>query len=134
MRLPALPCAPAHINQVFLNLLMNAMQAIESKEPKDRTGGRIEVATRQSDGTIVVAVRDDGCGIPAELLSKIFDPFFTTKPIGGGTGLGLSQTHGIVAAHGGRIEVESTVGVGSCFRVVLPIHPRGPGPSVESQT
>jgi PAS domain S-box-containing protein len=127
--LPALPCAPAHINQVFLNLLMNALQAIESKH---RVGGRIEIATRQSDGTIIVEIRDDGCGIPAKLHSKIFDPFFTTKPTGSGTGLGLSQAHGIVTAHGGRIEVESAVGKGSCFRVILPVLPRGPDRSAES--
>jgi two-component system, NtrC family, sensor kinase len=115
--LPLLECAAAPMNQVFLNLLMNALQAIEAT---GRTSGRIRVATQTRDDAIVVQVADDGCGIPAEVLSKVFDPFFTTKPVGRGTGLGLSITHGIVAEHGGRIEVESTPGVGSRFLVYLP--------------
>jgi PAS domain S-box-containing protein len=117
--IPPLEGAGAHLNQVFLNLLMNSLQAVESA---GKPAGRIEVATQQDGDTIVVEVADDGCGIPAEMLPKIFDPFFTTKPIGRGTGLGLSLSYGIVADHGGRIEVESTVGVGSRFRIVLPIH------------
>jgi PAS domain S-box-containing protein len=115
--LPPLECAPAHINQVFLNLLMNAMQAIESA---GRAGGRLEVTTRRQGDEIVVEIVDDGCGMPPEVLSKIFDPFFTTKPIGRGTGLGLSLSHGIIADHGGRIEVQSVVGSGTRFRIVLP--------------
>jgi signal transduction histidine kinase len=115
--LPLLECAAASMNQVFLNLLMNALQAIEAT---GRNSGRIRVATQTHDDAIVVEVADDGCGIPAEVVSKIFDPFFTTKPVGRGTGLGLSITHGIVGEHGGRIEVESTPGAGSRFLVHLP--------------
>jgi PAS domain S-box-containing protein len=114
---PPLECAPAHVNQVFLNLLLNALQAIEAT---DRPSGRIRVATRRVGDEVVVEVEDDGCGIAPEILPKIFDPFFTTKPVGSGTGLGLSQCHGIVADHGGRIEVESEPGRGSTFRVYLP--------------
>lgn len=123
--LPPLECAPAHINQVFLNLLMNAMQAIESP---GKTSGRIEVKTARAGDDAVVEVADDGCGIPPDVLPKIFDPFFTTKPVGRGTGLGLSLSHGIIAEHGGRIEVESAVGRGTRFRVVLPLRrtPRRP--------
>ena len=125
--LPPLECRPAHLNQVFLNLLMNAMQAIEAA---GRTSGRVGVATRAtSEGEVVVEIADDGCGIPPESLPKIFDPFFTTRAIGQGSGLGLSLAHGIVADHGGAIEVESTVGVGTTFRVRLPIRrPEGTGP------
>ncbi|MFO0909850.1 MAG: ATP-binding protein [Isosphaeraceae bacterium] len=115
--LPLVECAAAPLNQVFLNLLMNALQAIEAT---GRQAGRIIVATRTEADAILIEVRDDGVGIPAEVVSRIFDPFFTTKPVGRGTGLGLSITHGIIADHGGRIEVESTIGAGSLFRVHLP--------------
>jgi len=115
--LPLLECAPAHINQVFLNLLMNGMQAIEAA---GKVSGKIEITTRKVENEIVVTISDDGCGIPPEVLSKIFDPFFTTKPIGRGTGLGLSLTHGIIAEHGGRIEVSSTVGSGTRFQISIP--------------
>jgi PAS domain S-box-containing protein len=116
--LPPLECAPAHINQVFLNLLMNAVQAIEAC---GRPAGLLQVATRPLDGAVVITITDDGCGIPAEVLPRIFDPFFTTRPLGRGTGLGLSQSHGIIAEHGGRIDVESEVGAGTRFRIRLPI-------------
>jgi PAS domain S-box-containing protein len=115
---PRLEGAPAHINQVFLNLLMNGMQAIEAA---GRPSGRIRVATRRSGDEVVVEVGDDGCGIPADVLPRIFEPFFTTKPIGRGTGLGLSLAHGIISDHGGRIEAQSAVGAGSLFRVHLPV-------------
>lgn len=122
-QLPALECAPAPMNQLFLNLLVNAFQAIEKG---GRSSGRIEIATHWNDGEIVVEIADDGCGIPPEVRPRIFDPFFTTQPVGRGTGLGLSIGHGIVAEHYGRIEVESTVGVGTRFRIHLPIdRPRG---------
>ena len=98
---------------------MNAKQAIEGR---GKPSGTIRVTTRLFDGEIVVEVADDGCGIPADVLPKVFDPFFTTKPVGHGTGLGLSISHGIVAEHGGRIEVESRPGLGSRFRVRLPLH------------
>ena len=117
-------CAPAQINQVVLNLLVNAMQAIEAT---GRGAGRIEIATRCAGDEVILEVADDGCGIPAEILPRIFDPFFTTKPVGQGTGLGLAISHGIVADHGGRIEVESTPGRGSRFRVILPVGGKGQG-------
>jgi two-component system NtrC family sensor kinase len=111
-------CAPAQINQVILNLLVNAMQAIEATE---RACGRITIETRVRGDEVILEVADDGSGIPAEVLPRIFDPFFTTKPVGQGTGLGLAISHGIVVDHGGRIEVESTPGQGSRFRVILPV-------------
>ena len=108
----------ARLSQVFLNLLVNAAQAIPEGDP-DRN--QITVETRVGPGGRVVAeVRDTGVGIPPELRARIFDPFFTTKAVGGGTGLGLTICHGIVSALGGSIEVESEVGRGSTFRVSLP--------------
>ena len=120
--LPLVMCAPAQVNQVFLNLLVNALQAIEATS---KGGGRIEIRTRAVGDEAIVEVADDGSGIPADLLPRIFDPFFTTKAVGEGTGLGLSISHGIVSDHGGRIEVESTPGQGSRFRVILPVRGKG---------
>lgn len=108
------PCNLAQLNQVFMNLLANACQAIQEK-------GDIWVRTEQLGSEAVVTVEDNGCGIPAEKLPRIFEPFFTTKEVGQGTGLGLSISHRIVEEHGGRIEVESTPGKGSRFRIFLPM-------------
>jgi PAS domain S-box-containing protein len=114
--LPLIYCQVSQINQVFLNLLVNAGQAIEEK-------GEITLRTHLADEgqSVVVEVSDTGKGIPPENLSRVFDPFFTTKPVGKGTGLGLSLSYSIVQAHHGRIEVESQVGKGTTFRVILPI-------------
>ena len=120
--IPEIVCAPAQINQVVLNLLLNAQQAIAAT---GHVGGRIEIGTRSSRKEVTLEIRDDGCGIPAEIHSRIFDPFFTTKPVGEGTGLGLSISHSIVSDHGGRIELESTPGQGACFRVILPVEGKG---------
>jgi len=102
------------IEQVLLNLITNAVQAMPN-------GGTLRVNLSQSDGVAAIAVQDTGTGIPPENLSRIFDPFFTTKPEGQGTGLGLSVSYGIISNHSGRIEVESIVGVGTTFTVLLPI-------------
>lgn len=112
--LPTIDGLPGQLNQAFMNLLMNAAQAIPER-------GRITVRTRVADDHVVVEVADTGVGIPPENLSRIFEPFFTTKPVGQGTGLGLSIVYGIVKRHGGHIEVESQAGAGACFRVLLPI-------------
>jgi PAS domain S-box-containing protein len=109
-------CVPSQLSQVFLNLLVNALQAIEGRPG----GGVIHIASRQVGAELLVEVADDGCGIDPQHVLRLFDPFFTTKPVGEGTGLGLSITHGIVAGHGGRIEVESRLGEGSRFRIFLP--------------
>ncbi|HJU40407.1 MAG TPA: ATP-binding protein [Tahibacter sp.] len=113
--LPPVSCAPAQINQVLLNLIGNAAQAIEH----DR--GVIAIRTQTSGGYALVAVQDNGKGIAADVLPRIFEPFFTTKPVGQGTGLGLSISQQIVQAHGGRIAATSTPGVGTRFVVALPI-------------
>ena len=112
--LPLVECHPSEINQVFLTLLINAGQAIDNR-------GTIVLATGAENGEAWVSVRDTGTGIAPEVLPRIFEPFFTTKPIGRGTGLGLAVAYNIAKKHHGRIEASSTPGVGSTFRLVLPI-------------
>jgi signal transduction histidine kinase len=107
---------PGKINQVFLNLLLNALQACSR-------GGCVRIRTRAEQGASQVEVEDTGCGIKPEHLPRVFEPFFTTKPVGQGTGLGLAVSYGIVREHGGTIEVESTLDRGSVFRVRLPAGP-----------
>lgn len=111
--IPRLRCYAGQLNQVFMNLLMNAAQAIGDH-------GEVTISTWSNDDDICVSVNDTGKGIPPENLSKLFTPFFTTKPVGAGTGLGLSISYGIVQKHGGRIEVASEVGRGTTFTVILP--------------
>ncbi len=113
---PPVAGSPAQLNQVFLNLMVNALQAIEETH---RADGRIAITTGAVDGEVTVEVADNGCGIPDDVLPHIFDPFFTTKGVGDGTGLGLSITHGMVHDHGGRLEVDSILGQGTRFRVIL---------------
>jgi signal transduction histidine kinase len=106
------------LSQVFVNLLINAAQALPD------TGGEIRVATRRHSPSMVrVEVQDTGCGIPAENLERIFEPFFTTKPVGEGTGLGLSISHDIIRGLGGQLSVSSTPGMGTTFRILLPVVP-----------
>lgn len=112
--LPPVPCSPQDLRQVFLNLLVNAADALGGK-------GRIEVTTKHADEELTVEISDDGCGMSSETLERIFDPFFTTKDVGEGTGLGLAIAWHIVEAHAGRIEVESIPGVGTTFRLHLPL-------------
>ena len=116
--IPAVEANEARLGQVFLNLIQNAAQAIPEGHA-DRNQIRL-ITMALASGEACDEIRDSGCGIPAENLHRIFDAFFTTKPIGVGTGLGLSICHQIVTSLGGRIEVESQLGVGSVFRVVLP--------------
>ena len=111
---PPILCSPSRINQVFINLVTNAVQAMDGK-------GTLTITTTARDGWVDIEVCDTGCGIPPENLSKIMDPFFTTKPIGKGTGLGLSIVRRIVDEHGGKIMVDSKVGVGTVITISLPI-------------
>lgn len=111
--IPQIECFPLQINQVFMNLLVNASHAIAER-------GTITIRTGHDEVQSWVEVQDTGRGIQPENLSRIFDPFFTTKPVGQGTGLGLSLSYGIVKKHGGRFEVSSTLGIGSTFKVIFP--------------
>src|SRR5690606_12025237 len=112
--LPPVPCYPAKINQVILNLLTNAIDA----SPE---GSVVTLASRPGDDHVEIEVSDQGEGMPPEVRQRIFDPFFTTKPQGEGMGLGLSISYGIIRDHGGRIAVESTPGVGTSFKITLPL-------------
>ncbi len=112
--LPDVECIPSRLHQVFLNLIVNAGQAIEAS-------GTITISTGASASEAWIRFEDTGCGIPKEHLHRIFEPFFTTKPVGQGTGLGLSVSYSIVRRHGGSIEVESEPGRGSRFTIRLPV-------------
>ena len=116
--LPAAPCDSSQIQQVVLNLVLNAAEATQSKAER-----RVTVSTAKGEGCVLLHVSDNGEGILPENLAKIFDPFFTTKPEGKGVGLGLAVSYGIIEAHGGDIEVKSTVGEGTTFSVSLPLVP-----------
>lgn len=112
--LPEVECIISQINQVVMNLLVNAAHAIDEF-------GRIFIRTRVEGDSAVIEVEDTGKGISQEHLTRIFEPFFTTKPIGKGTGLGLSLSFNIIEKHHGRIDVDSTPGKGTCFRITLPL-------------
>ncbi|MBN8446580.1 MAG: PAS domain-containing protein [Gammaproteobacteria bacterium] len=112
--LPHIYCQPMQLNQVFMNLLVNAAQAIE-------TFGKIEVSVREVDNALEIKVQDSGSGIAPEHLKRIFEPFFTTKPVGKGTGLGLSLSYSIIHRHQGQIKVTSEIGKGTCFTLHLPL-------------
>ena len=112
--LPEVHCYPQMLNQVFMNLLVNAAQAIKER-------GEIRIKTRADNGYVEIKISDTGSGIPQEHLSKIFNPFFTTKEVGKGTGLGLNVAYNIIKKHHGMIDVESTVGAGTTFTVKIPV-------------
>ena len=117
--IPPIDAFSGQLNQVWMNLLANAAQSVGNSR------GEVEISTELKGKTVVVTVRDTGCGIPAEYLSRVFDPFFTTKPVGEGTGLGLSISFGIIKRHGGTIEVKSRPNEGSTFIVTLPMYIKG---------
>jgi two-component system NtrC family sensor kinase len=118
--LPDIECLPSQINQVIMNLIVNASQAIGPER------GTLTLRTGLAVETVWIEVEDTGSGIAPQCLPKIFDPFFTTKPVGQGTGLGLSLSYGIVKKHRGEISVRSEVGVGTTFRVELPVRQTNP--------
>ena len=112
--IPPIEAFSAQLNQVWMNLLVNAAQAIGP------VAGEVRIATRSDDRTVTVSISDTGKGIDAANLNRIFDPFFTTKPVGEGTGLGLSIAFGIVERHNGKIDVKSSPNAGTTFAVSLP--------------
>ncbi len=112
--LPLISASPTEMQQVFINLINNAIDAIGE-------GGMIEIRSRMEEGGAVVDIADSGQGIAGDVLERIFDPFFTTKPVGKGTGLGLSICYGIVKKLGGDITVDSKAGIGTTFHVHIPI-------------
>ncbi|RYZ80854.1 MAG: two-component sensor histidine kinase, partial [Proteobacteria bacterium] len=119
---PRISCYASQINQVFMNILSNALQAIDGT-------GQIWISTQairdpsDKHGKVQVSIQDSGKGMKADVLEKIFDPFFTTKGVGQGTGLGLSISYGIIQSHGGEITVRSEVGVGTEFMILIPVYP-----------
>lgn len=124
-QLPEVECIPSQINQVLMNLLINAAHAIEQF-------GRITLRSGHEDDRVWLEVEDNGAGIAPHVLNRIYEPFFTTKPIGKGTGLGLSLSYNIVQKHHGRIEISSELGQGTRFRIWLPI--RQPGAASDGST
>jgi signal transduction histidine kinase len=121
---PVLDCWPAQLNQVFMNLIVNACQAIERKQ-RDRqepTLGHLQICSRLEHDRLLLEFHDDGCGMSDAVAKRIFEPFFTTKTVGEGTGLGLSISFGIIQRHHGSIRVHSIEGAGSCFTIELPLH------------
>jgi signal transduction histidine kinase len=119
--LPGIVCNVGELNQVFLNLIVNAAHAIEASG-KDASSGEIRISTALVGDRVVIRIKDNGCGVPAENLSKLFDPFFTTKEVGRGTGQGLAIAHSIVVdKHGGDISVSSSAGAGTEFTLRVPI-------------
>ena len=114
LSIPEIDCFPGQLNQVFMNIIINAVEAIAKKE------GRITIETSKENGHVVVSIQDTGDGMHENIQSRIFEPFFTTKEVGKGTGLGLSISYGIVEKHGGSITVESAPGKGADFRIILP--------------
>jgi len=119
--LPEVKCFPQKVSQVFMNILMNAVQAIEEEGTIKIVTRHVKEGRRTEDARVEIKISDTGHGIPKDDISKIFDPFFTTKPVGEGTGLGLSVTYDIVKAHGGTIIVESEEGKGTTFTICLPL-------------
>src|SRR5690606_6664024 len=114
-KIPKVMAYAGELNQVFMNILSNASQAIEGE-------GEIHVSTKAiKDHSIEIANKDSGKGMSRETADKVFDPFFTTKSLGQGTGLGMSISYGVIQKHGGEIRIESEISKGTTFRIVLPI-------------
>jgi len=121
---PAIDCRPAQLNQVFMNLIINACQAIQDRQQVSGSHkpGLVSISSTIDNDNLVLEFKDNGCGIDAKHLNRIFEPFYTTKPEGEGMGLGLSISFKIIGDHDGTIDVTSAPGVGTCFTIRLPLH------------
>jgi PAS domain S-box-containing protein len=119
--LPYISCYPGKLNQVFMNIISNAIHAVEkAKKHENGAVGRICITTKDLEKEICICIEDNGIGMSKKVIKRIFEPFFTTKEVGDGTGLGLSITHGIIQQHHGQIKVESEEGKGSIFTILIP--------------
>ena len=131
--IPKIQCYPQKISQVLMNILINAIQAIEGRGTIELSTRFVQTGRRVEDRFVEIVISDTGCGIPQENLKNLFDPFFTTKPVGTGTGLGLSIVYEIITFHGGRIDVSSQLGQGSRFKLLFPVKMKNsvlaPGPT-----
>ncbi len=127
--LPLVHCLASELNQVWINMVVNAAHAIaEVAAERPNQKGTIRISTRRVGETVEVSVSDNGCGIKPENRDKIFEPFFTTKDVGKGTGQGLAISHSVIAKHQGNVRVESEVGKGTAFIITLPLaHPEPAG-------
>ncbi len=123
--LPDIECFPGKLNQVFMNILSNAIQAIDGK-------GEISIETALEDKNVVISVRDSGKGMPGEVRKRIFEPFFTTKKMGKGSGLGLAISYNIITQHHGKISVDSEPGEGTEFIIAIPV--KQPGGKKENKS
>ena len=123
--LPLACCAEGEINQVILNMIVNASHAIEAARGKDGAMGKLTIGTRVVEDEVLITIADTGCGMPPEVQERIFDPFYTTKGVGKGTGQGLALANNVIRAHDGSIDVDSVPGAGTTFTIHLPL--AGPG-------
>ncbi|MEA4857152.1 sensor histidine kinase, partial [Solidesulfovibrio sp.] len=133
-RLPAVPGDPNRLEQVFINFLLNARDAIEERAERDGPAGeaaprRITVRTMRNHDYVTVRISDTGGGVPESIVDRIFEPFFTTKQVGKGTGLGLSISYGIIKEYGGEIHVSNNETGGASFHIRLPVSGRPTAPS-----
>jgi signal transduction histidine kinase len=133
--LPSLHCNPGELNQVLLNLVVNAAHAIAERVGNSGEKGRITVGASCDDGHVEIRVADTGTGIPDHVVARMYEPFFTTKPVGKGTGQGLAIAYKVIQSHGGTIACDTAVGVGTTFRIRLPRQPQSADPvaSVEER-
>lgn len=118
--LPLIECYPGKLNQVFLNLISNAIYAVKQRY-QENEGGKLIIKTEELDNNAIITISDNGTGMSTETKNKLFEPFFTTKPVGEGTGLGLSITYNTIKKHNGSITVDSTLGEGTTFKITIPI-------------
>jgi len=119
--IPLIPCQIGRLNQVFLNIINNAIHAIDAQPLGDQYPGKVAITTSQQNGHVNIEISDNGVGMDDMTQKRIFEPFYTTKDVGEGTGLGLSISYGIIEQHRGNIEVKSQAGTGTTFYITLPV-------------